>query len=476
MRTRWLSLWLCLAGAVLAAPAAALTVRGTVTEAAGSPAGGGTVWFGSSPMTPPIEGGRFEFAVDDPAAGDQMVAYCSAAGALWAARQVRVRAGQPVLQVAIKIGEEPVLVGRVVADDFPEGIPAAPIALRRETGLPFEGQLYSSRDGTFRLEGHALQGTRVSTFPLHHLPSEWVEVKPPYPMRVTLRCPRETPISGRVLDNRGNPVAGAHVIAITAGDTSCLDADDSGAFAFTWLKPSTYRITAGGRYVEPANTLVEVKEGAPVTGLVMRLARLPVHTLAGRVVGPDGGRGVAGATVQIEDSIRPIELNGQPASSSRGCGHGVLYPAVSGPSGRFALDLPVMPVSGHGLWSVEVKAEGYVLRRYVVAAPLDPSASVMLQVFHGGRVTGRVLPHDGKPVQGARVSVDVATEHLGRGEAHGVSTFSADVSPTDGSFSLGPVLPGEHHLVVDRGGEVLAEQEVVVKEGKETKVQVRAAD
>jgi hypothetical protein len=139
-------------------------------------------------------------------------------------------------------------------------------------------------------------------------------------------------ISGRVLDGEGEPVAGLLVKAIRGDDAGGSTTNDDGEFRIADLGPGKYLLLAwrSGPGARPeirtdgtkevsygptyypgvadlaAAVAVEVKSGAEVTGLEIRLVAQPILHISGRVNGPHTadtfvGAGVAGTTRVAED-------------------------------------------------------------------------------------------------------------------------------------------------------------------------------
>jgi hypothetical protein len=126
-------------------------------------------------------------------------------------------------------------------------------------------------------------------------------------------------ITGRVVNAAGEPVEGITVMVETLGNTSVDTTDDKGEFRIGGLRPGRYRVRANPQpmpfppeirtdgTIEQHDTItyypdtvdaktaprLEVKAGAEVSGVDIKLARTPAVRVTGTVTGiPPGTKGV----------------------------------------------------------------------------------------------------------------------------------------------------------------------------------------
>jgi hypothetical protein len=191
-------------------------LRGTVVGQDGQPVSGGSVELDRDGGGP-VRDGRFEFKVErSRLVPGSLHSVIYADANVFVLRSLQLAEDQTEATVALRVGESPAVIGRVVTGDMPDGVPWAQVALRGTlaTGQQLEWWFRAAEDGTFLLDGPALEGFQIQAFGVpFHLPyeqpgprGEWVEIKPPFPMRVDLRPPPDTVICGQVVTHRTTPV------------------------------------------------------------------------------------------------------------------------------------------------------------------------------------------------------------------------------------------------------------------------------
>lgn len=198
-------------------------------------------------------------------------------------------------------------------------------------------------------------------------------------------------ISGRVLDETGNPFAGAFVTAVREGASPSDPAgrafaatDAAGTYAIEGVAPGTYRLTATapGYRVAEAYPVV-VREGpTPPANFTLE----PGRTLRGKVVDPQG-RAVANAFV----FAAPTGSAGAAAPA-----------ATTDINGTFSIAAP-----SDGPVDVTAIAAGWAAARasaVSVSGDLE-EPPVVLAVTAGGRVRVQVLGAEGEPVADVPVRV-----------------------------------------------------------------------
>ena len=148
--------------------------------------------------------------------------------------------------------------------------------------------------------------------------SEPVHVAANVPARADAQIQPWGSLRGRVLDEDGKPAAGVRVECGCTRDDG-VATDQSGEFTFQDLRPGSYRLAAkpeakirmqdGVRLgtvaiyypsvTEPAQAVpIVVRIGENVSGIEIRLKSVPVHRVAGVVLGVDG-KPAAHATVKL---------------------------------------------------------------------------------------------------------------------------------------------------------------------------------
>ena len=472
-----------------------VVVRGMVTLADGSPAVGGGICLGGRVSFWPVQDGAFEFDVENLEPGDYWLDYVKAGIAI--VRVVHIAQGQREASVALRLGEHRVVEGTVVTEDLPDGAPNAEVGVRRPviSGQIFELTLDAAKDGTFQLDGLELDECSIQARVPYHRPSDWVQIRPPFPMRVKLHAQRDTVIMGRVLEGYGGkPVPGAHVAFGTKGRYGSTTADEQGHFEFTGLDPGMYRIEAYARFFSREDVILNLLEGRQVLGLEICLLKAAEHPVGGRVLGPDGKTGVPGANVSFgELHHHPPLPPGQKAGGWSGPGvPQITYSTVTREGGDYFIRLPVPPVRGDPWhpWEVDVEAEGYLSRKYMLYLDPNSAGPFDFQIFHGGQLSGVVSLPEGprlpeRTVAELQIQMGIIAPpgklgEFGSSQSAGAPNAGAwvspevPVSPETGRFDFGLVQPGEHWLVVRVAGQEILRKKVTIKEGEALSVELPA--
>ncbi|HEX6811856.1 MAG TPA: sigma-70 family RNA polymerase sigma factor [Planctomycetota bacterium] len=207
--------------------------------------------------------------------------------------------------------------------------------------------------------------------------------------------------AGRVVDEAGNPVAGAQVRA--SGLVRGTETDAEGRFLF------------GGAAPDERHELSAVKAGfqrgakaASPGGDPVEIVLRPGLTLAVRVFG-EGGEGIAGARISVmPDRFRGAQVRG-----------------FTDAGGRLLIeDLPAS--------EIEVIADktGFVLARGQADVP-KLRGEFVLVLQRGRTIAGRVLDESGAPIVGASVYCQRQTGDLAQRSVGGRAT-----SDTEGRFTI----------------------------------------
>ncbi len=371
--------------------------------------------------------GRFQL---DPLDDGTYEITASTAGFTTTTAELSVPVSEPV---RVEMSPARAIRGRV---RFADWRPATPVRVwihRYDDGTPTETR--TAADGTFAFEGlrDCVHYLNIDPLPVgaNVKPLQMVEVRPreePFDLVVE---PGFT-VAGRVVDERGRPVAGCRIALFQAGtgplhgrfagNNAGGDSGDDGGFAFQGMDEGPYvllasrtRIGPTGPYLAPAR-LDGVVGGS--TGVVVTL-RLGL-AIAGHVVDPEG-RGVAGVTVAVEP---PRRAGDDPDADA--CWTGPIWtPERTDATGAFRIEgLPpgrcrVVPMGVSLTVPSALQFEGDADVR---AGDLD-----LRLVASGARtIGGAVLDGDGSPIQ--------ADVELVRVDGSGSQKFQTD--PWTGSFTF----------------------------------------
>jgi len=468
--TRQLAL-LCFSAALLVLPGLALAaddggdqefvLRGTVVGEDGAPVQGGTICFDQRALKGPIADGRFELSVagDQPVGpGTHSVIYTSEGGHIVVVDAISTGAGQKEAHIRLKVGGLPLVNGRVVwrvgSVPAPEVVVSLRGALAEDRSIDWT--LSPAADGSFRVYGTSV--TQCSLLAHAHdrvlhpkLTTDWVDVHPPCPMDVTLRLPAGPSLVGRVVGAQGRPVAGAivlysirDVLGVGAATTK-----EDGAFIFAGLVAGVYCVDTYAKGFGHSAMTVDVLDSPEVAFVNVDLAPAPMRVVRGRVLGPDGLKGIAAAKLEFWVSALPSPCGRTNVGGSWTYPSSLLYEAVADEQGEFGIDLPTDLNWESGAvvhWSVKVQADGYLERRYTGFAPASSPEHLEFRLFRGGVVSGKVVLKGEAPPHSWAVLLFPASVITGSG-ASGGDMASAEIAP-NGDFELrGP--PGEHWLCVE---------------------------
>ncbi|PRQ09893.1 carboxypeptidase regulatory-like domain-containing protein [Enhygromyxa salina] len=253
-------------------------------------------------------------------------------------------------------------------------------------------------------------------------------------LRVVL--PATGQLRGRLIDTRGQGVAGIWISAVPVGSERGQSAqtDEAGAFSFDTLLPGPTRVgqnprsnlrTPGTTDDDPQGQVVEI----PVdeTAEVELVVEAQVGVIRGRVVDEHGGP-VADAFVDAERMTERAGANARAARQALRWSWG-RKPMLTDPDGRFELDsLPegVFLVSAHRKGGGEATLEQVAL-----------GTDIELVIATTGELGGAVVNPSGPPPERFRV---VATDNA-QGVVIGDGFFR-----TDGAWTLRELPPGSYSI------------------------------
>ncbi|HEU4412504.1 MAG TPA: sigma-70 family RNA polymerase sigma factor [Polyangiaceae bacterium] len=244
--------------------------------------------------------------------------------------------------------------------------------------------------------------------------------------------PRREALAGRVVDEAGEPVAGALVRGEPEADGGSPPeptlTDAAGRFAFPALAAGAYRLlVARGGGVPRA--FAGQRTGETGARLVLRRG----GAVEGRVVRAAGGEPVPSFTLFLTE---PLGLGRRPVNVR----------AVVDPEGRFRLD--DVPEGPYHLLALAAGFGASAERPLRVSAG-EASAPSDLALPDGGSLRGRVVAaEDGRPIEGAWV--DVYRPALSGPDV--LPPSRVVLTDAEGAFTLHGVEPGLRSIMVGAAG------------------------
>ena len=308
-------------------------------------------------------------------------------------------------------------------------VPRVSVRVTRKEGARFTdvATVVSGDDGRFRAEGLpegvVMLEARAVGYQTRVVDSTTLVAGESRHVELVLESGRR--LSGRVVDEAGEPVAGAEVTAVPpaeddSGDQVQPSAAD-GRFAFEELGRGPFCLYARKPpFVDGEQCSVPV--GAEV---VLRLVR--GGAIAGRVVRSVGAVPIAKFSIAAMRGGADFELTS-------------VQKSFTSPSGEFRL-----AELSAGVYTVTVRAENrlFAERAGVEVRPGETTGGLVFELGSTGRITGVVTAVGGKPIEGAKV------ELLLGGRMGGGQKTLTDAA---GRFELERVSAGRHRLNVERTG------------------------
>lgn len=426
--------------------------------------------------------------------------------------------------VEIVLERQALLEGRVLTsagEPFPDvqihAFPEAPLEKRRL----LLHEISSSTDaagsyrialppGSYKIAAFA-QGQRV----------ERSQIVRPGSNHLDLVIPDGQEVSGRVIDEAGDPVGGASVSLQSSG-TTWSEAD--GSFVMRGVGDGTHTLTANREGLGRAAAEVVVA-GGPVSGIELQLSNRAGTLLTGRLLGlsPEslrearvntwGGQGSGPARVDPDGSYRISNLS--PGEWRVTAHAGILHAEgkvlIEPGTPEAVLDLEFPPsqklvgrilVDGQPLGGAELtlfvekrRAGGRYRTGYdgTFTIPDAPVASSALLIQQPEKGFGYILPLMGL-TESREILLDIATGNL-RGKVTAATgepvpdavilvrsihealdlTFSGPTGRTDeaGDFEIRSLAPGTYEVEVQKRGATLSKTRAVVTSGGSAEVEVQ---
>ncbi|NVB78409.1 MAG: hypothetical protein HOV81_08465, partial [Kofleriaceae bacterium] len=281
-------------------------------------------------------------------------------------------------------------------------------------------------------------------------------VKAPSAADIVIEVKAGATIAGKVVDGKGEPVAGVTVSAGQLGGTERTTivndmvmsgvqtrTTGKGEFELRGLDAGTYRLRVldrGRPLPMKTESKVTVTATEKKTGVTLAVER-PDGVIRGVVTGPDGTP-LADAWVSINQNIEDLVHGIEGDRGDRGESRMVAIearddengesadfaPALTDAAGKFELtNLPRVA------WTVTAEAEGGKLRGRVTK--VVPDATITIQTEHVTELRGTVRAPGGPP---ASFSV----------ELDGPTRAQRGFATPDGTFSFGRVDPGNYTVTV----------------------------
>ncbi len=215
-------------------------------------------------------------------------------------------------------------------------------------------------------------------------------------VKVTISVPATGRIVGKLVDEKGNPIAGEFVSVWKEDETQeerllgynlpTAVTKSDGSFTLENLPEGSYIIAtsfgvAGGLMTTWQN--VYVRKGETAKATVTVISEMPTVSITGEVI-DSSGKPVSGATVLV---------NSEP-----------MLRAVTDENGRFSFsELPAFRYNRPATYSVTVMKPGFASRSETVKIEGSKSPEVRLMLEPGALIEGQLVSEKGEPVGGMPV-------------------------------------------------------------------------
>jgi uncharacterized GH25 family protein len=335
------------------------------------------------------------------------------------------------------------LQGKPIADCHIRTLPAGGMTSTRFLAVGAEdesAETLSGADGFFTVtglpEGQPVtlvvsgEGYIAATLPGIQAPAE-------RPLRVTLSPGAR--ISGRVVDESGEPVTNAEVRAFPEGPGrggAADPLDENGGFLIKNVSPGRHTLAVAAPGFQPVQRRgIEVVAGKTVSGLEVVVRK--GATIEGRVTTTEG-HPVAGTRLRV----MPTEGADNPLLAGLG-----LSEAVADGDGAYRLE-------GVAEGNRSIVAESRDHPKVVQALAVQPGSNHLdFQLADGREVSGRVIDPQGQPIPGAEVSLSSPA-----------GGWNGTTGP-DGGFRMTAIPDGAYRLLADKEGWAQSTEEIHVAGG-----------
>jgi uncharacterized GH25 family protein len=442
-------------------PRGELRLEGQVIDALGDPVGGATVILASNPSRTTVTETDGSFGFDGLVGRPYQIA-ARGPGGVAGPVTARLTASSPPVILQLRAASA---VTVEVVDDAGAPVDGATVELR---GL--DHQTATTAGGKATLAPVIPGGYQVAAWaPGFARAFQWLRVAgEQVTARVALR--RGAALAGRVIDDRGQPVAGARVVYHGASDWS-VQADerldgavtgDDGRFRFDAVAAGSVRVDARHPEHAPGSSRIVTLDGVTAVDGV-EVVLIAGAAVTGVVVDVDG-RAVASARVRI---------------GVHGAGFASAPPrqVFSDADGRFAV---------RGLPRRILEAVAMADAGASATTPIDTTggdvAGIELVVDVTGTIAGVVVDPAGEPIDGVQVSAlpDFRSGGGGDPSQWRLRGFPEDLTAPDGRFTLTGLAPGDYRLRASRhprrGGRGMFGDTVTAKTGDTTVEIVLPAD
>lgn len=258
-------------------------------------------------------------------------------------------------------------------------------------------------------------------------------------MTIVLRA--GVPVSGRVIDDKGKPLAKVHVTVGDAatrgfgmggrGDRDGADTDDKGQFSFPAVASGSHELVGKDGEHEPTTGSPFAVGDKPVTGLELKMKA--GGSIAGTVV-DKGGNPVPFASVRVSGSGRRMWTVAarQTTSDKRGA----------------------FELRGLARAKLQIRAESDTDASKIVEVDLEAHADardLKLVLDVGGMISGVVVDDQGSPVP--EVSVNAFPDLFGGASTESIALAGMSSTTTDGAgaFTVHGLPDGAYKLWAQRG-------------------------
>lgn len=272
------------------------------------------------------------------------------------------------------------------------------------------------------------------------------------------------PLSGRVVDEKGEGIARAKVHA-SADDHGFFgestETDEAGFFQLPDLPRSGVMYLRAEKENRLSSRPLKVELPSPPVELVVPSGRV----LVGRVVRAADGRPVAGARVAAAE-VQRREVGGFSGMSVRSLGPGV----ETGSDGVFRLEV------GDGTsFELSVRAQGFrETSRQLRLEPGEKPRPLLIQLEEGLVLAGRVLEPSGKPAVGVAVRLESSRQEVRGAAVASRMRIWSSVTDGEGRFRFAELPPGRYEVMAQtpEGGRA---REVAEAGQEDVELQLEAA-